>query len=166
MGHGGENNIRDRILSPEEYARLLAHCPARIKPIIKVAYHTAMRRGEIVNLKWDRVDLKEGFIRLRPEDTKTTVGRLVPLNRELMEMFKAMPRGLPGVRVFTYEGKPVISIQKDFDEARHAAMNNWRLQGHDFFRIMAVSGHKTMNVFKRYNTVSKDELKALVGENR
>jgi len=29
---------------------------------------------------------------------------------------------------------------------------------------MAVSGHKTMNVFKRYNTVSKDELRALVGE--
>ena len=91
-----------------------------------------------------------------------------------------MPRGLPGVRVFTYEGEPVISIQKDFDEARHAAgledftfhdlrhtaINNWRLQGHDFFRIMAVSGHKTMNVFKRYNTVSNDELKALVGENR
>ncbi len=165
-----ENNNRDRILSPEEYARLLAHCPARIKPIIKVAYQTAMRRGEILNLKWDRVDLKEGFIRLRPEDTKTTEGRLVPLNRELMEMFKAMPRGLPGVRVFTYEGKPVISIQKDFDEARHAAgledftfhdlrhtaINNWRLQGHDFFRITAVSGHKTMNVFKRYNTVSKN----------
>jgi hypothetical protein len=28
---------------------------------------------------------------------------------------------------------------------------------------MAMSGHKTMNVFKRYNTVSKEELKALVG---
>ena len=97
-----------------------------------------------------------------------------------MEMFKAMPRGLPGVRVFTYEGESVVSIQKDFDEARHAAgledftfhdlqhiaINNWRLQGHDFLRIMAVSGHKTMNVVTRYNTVSKDELKALVGENR
>jgi hypothetical protein len=27
-------------------------------------------------------------------------------------------------------------------------------------------GHKTLEVFKRYNSVSKDELKALVGENR
>jgi hypothetical protein len=31
---------------------------------------------------------------------------------------------------------------------------------------MAASGHKTVTVFKRYNTVSKDELKALVVENR
>ena len=38
------------------------------------------------------------------------------------------------------------------------------MQGHDHFRIMAATGHKTMTVFKRYNTVSKEELKALVGE--
>jgi hypothetical protein len=44
----------------------------------------------------------------------------------------------------------------------HTAINNWRLQGNDYFRIMAASGHKTMHVFKRYNTVSKEELKALV----
>ncbi len=45
-----ENNERDRILSPEEYARLLAHCPAHLKPIVKLAYHTGMRQGEILNL--------------------------------------------------------------------------------------------------------------------
>jgi integrase len=31
---------------------------------------------------------------------------------------------------------------------RHTAINNWRLQGHDYFRIMAATGHKTMTVFK------------------
>ncbi|WP_449243961.1 tyrosine-type recombinase/integrase [Desulfobacca acetoxidans] len=51
-----------------------------------------------------------------------------------------------------------------FHDLRHTAINNWRQEGHDYFRIMAVSGHKTMSVFKRYNTVGKDELKTLVGE--
>jgi hypothetical protein len=31
---------------------------------------------------------------------------------------------------------------------------------------MAVSGHRTMDAFKRYNSVSKEELKALVGEQK
>jgi integrase len=125
------------------------------------------------------VDLKEGFIHLRPEDCKTNEGRIVPLNQEMMEMFKAMPRGLPGVAVFTRNGAPVTSIREAFISAchkagvnnftfhalRHTFVNNRRLEGHDYFRIMAATGHKTMSVFKRYNTVSRDELKALVGEN-
>jgi integrase len=174
-----ENNERDRILSPKEYTRLLAQCSPHLKQIVKVAYYTGMRQGEIINLTWDQVDLKEGLIRLHPEDTKTNEGRLVPLAEDLVEMFKAMPRGLPGVKVFTYQGKSVSCIKKSFVTAckragiedftfhdlRHTAINNWRLAGHDYFRIMAVSGHKTMSVFKRYNTVSKKELQALVNGN-
>jgi integrase len=176
-----ENNERDRVLSTKEYARLLAHCPAHLKPIVKLAYYTAMRQGEILNLNWGQVDLKEGFIRLRPEDCKTKEGREAPLNSELVDMLKGMRPGLPlpQVRVFTYAGRSIGSIKKAFESAvRNAgiedftfhdlstAINNWRLQGHDYFRIMASSGHKTMHVFKRYNTVTREELKVLVGENR
>ncbi len=175
-----ENNVRDRILSSEEFTLLLTHCPPYLKPILKLAYHTGMRKGEILGLTWGQVDLKEGFIRLKSEDTKSNEGRLVPLNKEMAEMFRAMPRGLPSVEVFTYRGKSVASIWRGLDNAckkagiedftfhdlRHTAINNWRLQGHDYFRIMAASGHKTMEVFKRYNTVSREELKALVAENR
>jgi integrase len=173
-----ENNERDRILSPEEYIRLLAHCPAHIKPVVKVAYYTGMRQGEILNLTWGQVDVREGFIKLEAWDTKTSAPRLVPLTRELVEMFKAMTRGLPAVKVFTYAGRQIGAIKRGFTTAckgagivdftfhdlRHTAINNWRLQGHDYFRIMAATGHKTMTVFKRYNTVSREELRALVGE--
>jgi integrase len=175
-----ENNERDRVLTQEEFTSLLTHCPVHLKPIVKMAYHTAMRQGEILKLTWGQVDLKEGFIHLRPQDTKTNEGRLVPLNREMVDMFKNMPRGLPGVKVFTYVGRSIGSIKKGFIAAckkagiedftfhdlRHTAINNWRLQGHDYFRIMAATGHKTMSVFKRYNSVSREELKALAGENR
>jgi integrase len=178
--HLKENNARDRILSPKEYTRLLAHCPAHLKPIIKLAYHTAMRRGEILSLSWGQMDLKEGFIKLAPKDTKTNEGRLVPLNAELIELFRSMPRGLPMTPVFVYQGHSLVEIKRSFATAcdragikdftfhdlRHTAINNWRLQGHDYFRIMAASGHKTMNVFKRYNTVDKEELSALVVETR
>jgi integrase len=137
-----------------------------------------MRQGEIVSLTWGQVDLKEGFITLRPEDTKTNDARVIPLSAELVEMFKAMPTGLPNMPVFTYQGRSVGEIKRSFTTAckvagiagftfhdlRHTAINNWRKAGHDYFRIMAVSGHKTMSVFKRYNTVDREEIKKLVEE--
>ncbi len=46
-----ENNERNRLLSPDEYIRLLAACSESLKPIIKVAYYTG-RQGEILNLTW------------------------------------------------------------------------------------------------------------------
>jgi hypothetical protein len=78
-------------------------------------------------------------------------------------MFKAMPRGLPPVKVFSYTGRQIRVIKKRFTTACkgagvenfifhdlvHTAINNWRLQGHEYFRIMAATGHKTMIVFKR-----------------
>ena len=143
-----------------------------------MAYHTARRQGEIFNLTWEQLDLHTGFIHLRHEDTKTQEGRSVPLNGELIAILKSMPRGLPGIKVFTYKGKSVACLKKSFTTAckragiddftfhdlRHTAINNWRLQGHDYFRIMAATGHRTLEVFERYNTVSHEELRALVGE--
>ena len=43
-----ENNSRDRILSADEFIRLLAASPGHLKPIIRLAYHTAMRQGEVL----------------------------------------------------------------------------------------------------------------------
>jgi integrase len=33
------------------------HCPAHLKPVVAVAYHTGMRQGEILNLTRGQVDV-------------------------------------------------------------------------------------------------------------
>jgi hypothetical protein len=38
-------------------------------------------------------------------------------------------------------------------------VTNARRAGIDYFRIMAMTGHKTMAVFKRYNTVDEHDLR-------
>jgi integrase len=170
-----ENNVRNRILTPEEYDRLLEHCPPHTARVVKMAYYTAMRQGEILNLTWGCVDLGKSVVRLSPGMTKTDERRVVPLHPEVVKMLKAMPKTIHGL-VFTRDGRPLTEIKKSFRTActkakiedfrfhdlRHTCINNWRLQGHDFFRIMAASGHKTMEVFKRYNTVTEEELMQLV----
>jgi integrase len=87
-----EHNERDRVLSPEEFAGVVAAAEAWLKPILLVAYHTGMRQGEIRSLRWDQVDLKAGLIRLKSLDTKTSEGRLVPLNQTLTALLKSATR--------------------------------------------------------------------------
>jgi integrase len=170
-----ENNARDRVLSEDEYNELLANCPEYVKPIVRVAYHTGMRLGEILNMRWGQLDLKEGFIDL-PPGAKNKPGRLVPLNGELLEMFKAMPRGLPEVLVFMRNGKPISSIREGFESAcrkaeikdftfhdlRHTFVTNMRRAAVHDTVIMAITGHKTVPTFHRYVTVSREDLTAAV----
>ncbi|MGO9116389.1 MAG: hypothetical protein ACLQPD_02135 [Desulfomonilaceae bacterium] len=53
-----------------------------------------------------------------------------------------------------------------FHDLRHCAINNLRLAGNDYFKIMAIAVQKTMNVFKRYNLVTEEELRSIVWQDQ
>ena len=134
-----------------------------------------MRKSEILNLKWNRVDLISGFIRLRPEDTKNGEGRAIPLNNELTEFFKNTIKCLHHDYVFTRNNKPIKNIRKVLDKAcadagiedftfhdfRHSFVTRKRIEGHDPIKIMKVTVHKDVSMYLRYNTVTEEELKTL-----
>jgi integrase len=61
--------------------------------MLLVAYHTGMRRGEIVRLRWEQLDLKRGILRLRSRDTKTDESHLIPPNHPLRALFNRLPGG-------------------------------------------------------------------------
>ncbi|MGO9122300.1 MAG: site-specific integrase [Desulfomonilaceae bacterium] len=140
-----------------------------------VAYYTGMRKSEIIFLTWEEVDLQNGFIRLKGERTKTGAARSVHLHPRVLESLSCLPRAIRSCRVFLWKGKPVIDVKKAFKAActkaglndftfhdlRHCAINNLGLGVNDYFKIMARSGQKTMNVFKRYNLVTEEELSNL-----
>ena len=83
-----ENNVRDRVLSPEEFEQLQTDSALHLQAINLCAYQTGMRLGEILGLTWYRVDFKAGLIHLRAADTKTNAARLVPLTAELTVILK------------------------------------------------------------------------------
>ena len=83
-----EENRRDRVLSADEEARLLAVCGAdspraHLRPILICALDTAMRRGEILKLTWADVHLDTGMILLPASITKTARSRIVPITPRL-----------------------------------------------------------------------------------
>jgi integrase len=89
-----EQNVRDRVLTPEEFGRMLDISPDFLKPVFQCAYHTGMRKGEILGLSWDRVDLKGSFIRLKEMDTKTGERRSIPIGQGLREVLQSLPLAL------------------------------------------------------------------------
>lgn len=167
-----ENNVRMQILTQEEFSRLMEACPLHIQPVVMVAYYMGPRRAEIINLTWPEVDLQKGFIRLSAKRTKTDTARAIPIHPAVYAMLERLPRGLHTDRVFLLNGEPFDEFKRSFNTAcqkagikdftfhdlRHCALNNLRRSGNDYFKIMALSGHKTMSCFKRYNLVTEDEL--------
>jgi integrase len=173
-----ENNERNRVFSPSESQALMDVAPAHLKPILLTAYHTGRRRGESLGLTWDRLDLKAGVIRLWPEDTKTREGRTIPLTKELSEMRRNATiyldeSGQRVLWVFAHAGKHILSVRRAFEvscrkagigdvvfhDLRHTFVTNMRRAGIDYFRIVAITEHKTMTVFKRYTTIDEADLR-------
>jgi integrase len=188
-----EHNERDRVLGSEEFDRLYAAAEDWLKPILLIGYHTGMRKGEIRSLRWDQVDVKRQVIRLKSGDTKTGEGRVIPLNQGLTAALKSATRYLGCPWVFVNPAmlgaSPASSETVDaryhatsithafmracekaavknatFHDLRHTFVTNARRAGIDYFRIMAITGHRTMSVFKRYNTVDEVDLRQAMSQ--
>jgi len=57
-----KNNKRLRYLEKEESGRLINACKDHLRPIVIAALNTGMRKGEILGLKWENVDLIRDII--------------------------------------------------------------------------------------------------------
>ena len=167
-----ENNVRQRVLSSEEFEMLYLLCPASLKGIVLIGFYLPMRQAEILNLTWKEIDLKTGFIRLGGERTKNKIGRNIPLHPRIIEFLRACPRPIDGGYVFGDSrrfnrkayNKAVIAagiVDFTFHDLRHCAINNLRLADNDQFKIKKMSGHKTDSAFQRYNFVSEEEMKGI-----
>lgn len=173
-----EHNKRNRVITPEEYHKLLHFCMPHTRIAVQLGYLTGMRVGEILNLKWDQVDLEAGFIRLRKEDTKEKAPRNVPLYPVLIDMFQSLTKHFDHDHVLAMDGKPIKSIKRSFKTAcTNAGLNNFWF--HDLRRtridmweslyntylVRAAVGHaipKADEVHSRYIVITDKKLKALV----
>ena len=179
------SDVRDRILTQEEFDNLCEHSIKHIRDILSMAYYTGMRKGEILNLTWDKVDMKDRFINLDAEDTKDQEKRSIPISTKLYAVLKGIPRDIHNNHVFMFRGKPINDIrtglvkackkagiiygrfEKDgfiFHDIRHTFNTYMRKAGNSESVIMTITGHSTREMFDRYNTVDRDDTRKAVDQ--
>jgi integrase len=178
----GRGNIRRVVVPEDAFERVLAKADPHLRPILLVAYTTGMRRGEILNLRWkgevdaSGLDLKAGVIRLAGSDTKTDEPRVVYLTSRASAALREVPRHLKSPYVFTNPetGKPWREVRKAwrrackgaglegvwFHDLRRSFITIARRKGIAQSVVRRFSGHKTDAVFKRYDIVEEEDLKA------
>ncbi|WP_049621735.1 site-specific integrase [Frateuria defendens] len=174
---------RNRRLSEAEEHALMAAVDAHSNPmlewIVRIAVETGMRSGEILGLHRAQVDIKRRIVRL--SDTKNDSARTVPLTRAATKVFQEVlayslrPRdcsllffGEPGRdgQRHPYNYKKVWNgIKKDlgladlhFHDLRHEAVSRLVEAGLSDQEVSAISGHKSMQMLKRYTHLRAEDL--------
>lgn len=167
---------RKRRLEPGEEAALLAGCKASGAPALllmfQLALETAMRRGELLGLEWKHIDLERRVAYL--PHTKNGESRYVPLSTTAVKVLSEWPKS--DGKVFHHWSRPdsfenawrrVVSKLKledfRFHDLRHEATSRFFERGLNLMQVAAITGHKTLQMLKRYTHLRAEELVPLIG---
>jgi len=173
-------NARSRVLSPQEFDLILEKMPHYGKGPFLTAFRAGMREGEYLELVWSKIDFENLLIKLEAGDTKDKKPRIIPIPRDLLEVFKRTPRALHDAHVFLWKGKKISGekfrewVSKACEEAgipygrfvkggfiphdlRHGFVTYMRKAGVDKSVIMELTGHSTDAMFHRYNEIDGDD---------
>jgi integrase len=171
---------RDVYVSHADFCLIVDHLPAWFRPVAWTAYYTGMRRGEILRLTRDSLDLNRRLITLRPADTKERDWKRIPIHRELVPIIEeALSGPVSGLRyVFLKNGAPILDKDQvrwcwdrrvdqleelkglRFHDLRHTWKTNARRSGIIPEITEAILGHSTRarSVSERYGHISDEEL--------
>ncbi len=162
------NNHVERFLSPAETLRLKEAVDASPNPMLKhivaLLLLTGCRKRELLDAKWEEVNLGKKVRRI--PTSKTGKPRHVPLSEDAIAVLKATPRfgQCPFIVPNPETLKPFLSIYHSWDTARrasrlpdlrmhdlrHSAASNLVNAGQLLYVVAKVLGHSQTRTTERY----------------
>jgi integrase len=166
-----------------QFRAVLENLPEYLRPMIQTAYITGWRiRSEILTRQKHHVDLESGNLRLEPVETLSGEGRNFPLTPELREILvRQLERTKKQERetdrlvpwLFHRDGKPIKDFRKAWAVAcerggvagktpsdfRQTAVRNLERAGVPRQAAMAMVGHRSDSIYRRYPLADETMLK-------
>ena len=165
-------NARTRRLQPGEMEALeKAMDTARnplVRPIVHFAIQTGMRRGEILNMRWEDIDWDAGTLFI--PQTKTGVPRTIPLTPPAQEILSDRKRQADASRfvfpvtieAFKLSWRRVLRraalTDLRFHDLRHEAVSTFFEMGLSMPEVAVISGHRDPRMLFRYTHLSAADL--------
>ena len=183
-----EPSARQGFIEREKFDELLSLLPTHLQPLIIFLYTSGTRLGEALQIVWSQVDLRQRVITLQGEQTKNSEPRIVPLHPHLLmllqesecekdadsrqtRVFSAVNLRVEWQRACVLAGLGTRETIKPEDghqwfkyrglrlhDLRRSAIRNFVRAGTTETVTMKISGHKTADVFRRYNITSVDDV--------
>ena len=127
-------------------------------PLVRVALETAMRRGELLSLRWTHVELDARVARL--DMTKNGKPRTVPLSSNAVQILRNTPKSESGLvfpigiaameAAFKRAALRAKVCDLHFHDLRHTATTRMATKLPNIIELAAVTGHETVQMLKRY----------------
>jgi len=161
----------------EEEALLAAAAPVGrrspwLQPIITLALETGMRKGELLSLQWENINLSKRTATLPA--TKNGTCRVVPLSSKAVACLEAITGKSVNGSVFHISRCALHLRWKaacvragveglHFHDLRHTAITRMSDKLSNVIELSAVTGHKSVQMLKRYYHPSAEALALKLG---
>ena len=168
---------RTRLLNADEEARLLQELRpvgrrnVWMTPVVQLALETAMRRGELLALRWESLNLEKRTAHLPM--TKNGRPRHVPLSLAAVSILESLPRSPDGrvfpitaaalVAAFTHACRRAGIADLHFHDLRHTATTRIAEKLPNVVELAAVTGHQSLQMLKRYYHPKAEDLALKLG---
>lgn len=138
-----------------------------LTPLVLTALSTGCRFGELAELRWSDLDLTRKLLTVRAETAKTSTGRTIPLNSEVVQVLKAWQPADVDQDAYVFPGKDggrlvdiktawreIVKTAKvkafRFHDCRHTFASRLIAAGADINLVRELLGHTTVLMTSRY----------------
>ena len=175
------DDSRDRRLKDGEEEKLLAIAKPVYRRAIIIAVETAIRRGELLNIRKSHINFDKQTLHI-PE-TKTDTPRTIPLSTRAIKALRDQIKSISDANVVQMERDPKLfsmsspmfrheihryRVKLDmedwrFHDLRHEGTSRLFEKGLNTMEVASITGHEDLRMLKRYTHIKPELLVERLG---